>query len=953
MTMRRSAKLFRAVMSGAVLAVFGAACGGGSAGAPGAGGASSGGQAGTSPGGGAAGLPTGAAGAPTGGQPGGGTAGGGTAGGGGAPSLPAGMADSAGGTVTGASGEITVRIAAGALLGRTTFFISSGAVPPSSADYTPIDGADFLIAWTGAGFTAGATIGIHIELPQAAPFARRRAREVIASTTGGVTMTGLKVCPDGSTFTYVNSSSQGNGYDNEAVPVDCKPPAGGGGSAGTSRSGGEGQIAISVVTVNPSAVPTITSQPSPAFMCRLGQIASLSVTATGAEPLSYQWLKNGTPIEGATGSSYSTGFDLSYDGAQYAVVVSDSSGFTVTSDAAALTVLPPAPFEWATPKPLSSPSATGVGAPVVASVGGFPLVVWNDNGTLRNAPGSGRTGTAAPLPPLALPARGQPKLLAVDTVPVAYLVFVDDDGTGNCSAGSGNRLSAVALGASEDGFFPVSHRLALYPPASPATPGGCVDAFTAGLADGNITDTDAADVQLVFALVDATSQQLTTGAAIAHFQLTSTPGQAPQGSWTWTRETDAAPSLQPGCDGPAVLSDGGLATPIQAYAMQSNASMAAILTWESSGNVCSTQLPVRRSAEESTFWYDGVLVMDRAVLPAPVATVDAFGNALIVANRAPDPASASANYEVTAAFQATPKSTWALERLDTPAAPSSVAAVASGARGLYAAWSPNLPAGANAIFAAVRTPDQSTVSDGTWGAVQQISDPGAVSVQGLRLCGFNGVGAQAVYAQATSAGAPLQIAASRWFAGLWRARQVPCSPAAIWAIRPGAVSTRTKPPGARRIPRRRPRSRSRRHPPLTLGSVSAWDRRARPAQRRLSTYQSPTRATEPPAPSRAARTAMSGSRTPPRTSSDGSTPRGRSPSSRWTSHLSASRRAREASSGSVPWAALASSCGRSRLPAWCRGPTTCRARTPVPSPRGRTEMSGTTAATEAYTSWTQ
>ena len=70
------------------------------------------------------------------------------------------------------------------------------------------------------------------------------------------------------------------------------------------------------------------------------QMASFSVTATGTEPFTYQWKKNGSDIAGATSSTYTTPATTSADigtALAYSVVVSNSVG-TVTSTSATLTV---------------------------------------------------------------------------------------------------------------------------------------------------------------------------------------------------------------------------------------------------------------------------------------------------------------------------------------------------------------------------------------------------------------------------------------------------------------------------------------------------------------------------------------------------------------------------------------------------------------------------------------
>src|SRR5437899_6493880 len=87
--------------------------------------------------------------------------------------------------------------------------------------------------------------------------------------------------------------------------------------------------------------PSITTQPTNRTVTA-GQTATLSVSATGTAPLSYQWQKNGMAISGATSNVYTTPPATSSDnGAQFTVVISNTAG-SLTSDAATLTVNPPA-----------------------------------------------------------------------------------------------------------------------------------------------------------------------------------------------------------------------------------------------------------------------------------------------------------------------------------------------------------------------------------------------------------------------------------------------------------------------------------------------------------------------------------------------------------------------------------------------------------------------------------
>jgi hypothetical protein len=71
--------------------------------------------------------------------------------------------------------------------------------------------------------------------------------------------------------------------------------------------------------------------------------ATFKVTVSGTSPLSFQWSKDGVPIQGATSDSYTTpAVTVADSGSTYNVAVTNSVS-SVTSRQAALTVGPRSP----------------------------------------------------------------------------------------------------------------------------------------------------------------------------------------------------------------------------------------------------------------------------------------------------------------------------------------------------------------------------------------------------------------------------------------------------------------------------------------------------------------------------------------------------------------------------------------------------------------------------------
>ena len=187
---------------------------------------------------------------------------------------------------------------------------------------------------------------------------KKGGTDIAGATASTYTTPATSMADSGAVFTVVVSNSVGSVTSSNAT------------------------LTVTAAVVVPVVVaPAIDTQPAAQTVTE-GQTATFSVTATGTAPLTYQWKKNGTDIEGVTTSSHTTDATVLTDsGAVFTVVVSNSAG-TVTSSGAALTVNPVvAPA--ITTQPADQTVIAGVAATFsVTATGTAPLSYqWKKNGT--------------------------------------------------------------------------------------------------------------------------------------------------------------------------------------------------------------------------------------------------------------------------------------------------------------------------------------------------------------------------------------------------------------------------------------------------------------------------------------------------------------------------------------------------------------------------------------------
>lgn len=192
-------------------------------------------------------------------------------------------------------------------------------------------------------------------------FCAPRLYAVSATATVGQSVT-LSVTASGTQpFTYqwyksgsaLPQSNTANYVINSVTAADTGTYA-----AVVSNSVGSTNSDVSTLNVISAVVaPSIQTQPS-SLTISSGALATFSVVASGSAPLTYQWMKAGVPISGATSSTLSLLSVLLADAGSYSVKISNAAG-SVISNTATLTVslVAPPPVS-GNPPPVSAAAFT-------------------------------------------------------------------------------------------------------------------------------------------------------------------------------------------------------------------------------------------------------------------------------------------------------------------------------------------------------------------------------------------------------------------------------------------------------------------------------------------------------------------------------------------------------------------------------------------------------------------
>lgn len=113
----------------------------------------------------------------------------------------------------------------------------------------------------------------------------------------------------------------------------------------TNAAGSVSSAAATLTVTANEVAPTVTQQPTPQTVTP-GTPITLTAAAVGTAPLAFQWRRNGVPIAGATGTSYSFTATQADGVATFDAVISNAVGQTTTAPVRITVVVPDAQTDY-------------------------------------------------------------------------------------------------------------------------------------------------------------------------------------------------------------------------------------------------------------------------------------------------------------------------------------------------------------------------------------------------------------------------------------------------------------------------------------------------------------------------------------------------------------------------------------------------------------------------------
>jgi hypothetical protein len=193
----------------------------------------------------------------------------------------------------------------------------------------------YVVVSNANGSVTSATVTVTVAVPQAAPVIviPPQAASVLAGATPTFT---VKALGDSLTYQWLRNGAEIASAQGPSLTLAPVAAADNGAlySVRVKNAAGTVVSATAALTVTAEAVaPGIAAQPENASVS-VGQSATFVVLANGTAPFTYQWLRNGTAIAGATAASYQTpATTLADTGTKFSVRITNTKGEIVSSEA--------------------------------------------------------------------------------------------------------------------------------------------------------------------------------------------------------------------------------------------------------------------------------------------------------------------------------------------------------------------------------------------------------------------------------------------------------------------------------------------------------------------------------------------------------------------------------------------------------------------------------------------
>ncbi|MBK7997675.1 MAG: immunoglobulin domain-containing protein [Verrucomicrobia bacterium] len=227
---------------------------------------------------------------------------------------------------------------------------------------------NYAVVWSGK--ASGDSSSVSARIFGAQPVATNQNVTTLEDSARVITLTGGDADGDAIEFIILERPAYGDisGFNPTTGTLTYTPTNGfiGTDSFFFVADDGVSNSAIAMVTIVVGAIPPVVTLAPVTQSIADGGAVTLSVSATGTAPLTYQWMRNGAAVAGATNSLLSlTNASLENSG-NYVAVVSNSAG-SVTSQVAVVTVLAVAPVITSQPESQTVADGTDVSFSVTAT----------------------------------------------------------------------------------------------------------------------------------------------------------------------------------------------------------------------------------------------------------------------------------------------------------------------------------------------------------------------------------------------------------------------------------------------------------------------------------------------------------------------------------------------------------------------------------------------------------